>query len=154
MSDESRLQAPQRFPFPKRYRLTKTDEFSSVFGFRRALPGPYFLLHWRLCSPEEARQGARLGLVVGKKLCRASVGRNRVKRLAREAFRLQRQDFPAVDLILRLGVSLDKAKPRPSKAEMAAEIAGLLRRLSRRLAEPRDAGNPPPAANPAAPEPR
>lgn len=152
--DEPRLQSPRRFPFPKHYRLTKTDEFSSVFGFRRAIKSPHFLLHWRERGGEETLQGARLGLVVGKKLCRASVGRNRVKRLARESFRLHREALPPVDLILRLGVSLDKANPRPSKADMAGEIAGLLRRLIRRLAAPQDAGSSQPATSPAPSEPR
>ena len=52
------------------------------------------------------------------------------------------ETLPPVDLILRLGVSLDKAQPRPSKAEMAAEISGLLRRLRRRLMA---SGDAPPA---------
>jgi ribonuclease P protein component len=50
--------------FPKQYRLLKTDEFSSVFGFRRALKSRHFLLHYRPRSVAEA-PGARLGLVVG-----------------------------------------------------------------------------------------
>lgn len=128
------VQDCRQFSFPKRYRLTKTDEFSSVFGFRRAIKSPFFLLHWRERGAEEPLQGARLGLVVAKKLCRASVGRNRVRRLAREAFRLHRPELPPVDLILRLGVSLDKANPRPDKAALAAEIRSLLRRFSRRFA--------------------
>lgn len=126
--------------------MTKTDEFSSVFGFRRAIKSPLFLLHWREPGPQEPVSGARLGLVIAKKLCRAAVGRNRVKRLAREAFRLQRDGLPPVDLILRLGVSLDKTTPRPSKAQLAAEIRSLLQRLARRLGK--DAGPAAPAAEP------
>jgi len=146
------MTSTRRYPFPKRYRLTKTDEFSSVFGFRRAIKSNFFLLHWRERGPEEALQGARLGLVVAKKLCRASVGRNRVKRLAREAFRLERDGLPPVDLILRLGVSLDKAQPKPGKADLAAEIRQLMRRLVRRLtAQAAEAAAP---ATPATPEQR
>src|SRR5574343_358209 len=47
--------------FARRYRLTKTDEFSSVFGFRRAIRGQWLMLHYQPRSDGSAR----LGLVVG-----------------------------------------------------------------------------------------
>jgi len=110
--------------FPKQYRLTKTDEFSSVFGFRRALKSPHFLLHYRLRAAEE-KVGARLGLVVAKRLLRRSVDRNLVRRLAREHFRLLRSRLPSRDLILRLAV-----KPKPlDRRILAEEIRGLLGKM-------------------------
>ena len=110
--------------FPKYYRLTKTDEFSSVFGFRKALKSRHFLLHYRLRAPEEAL-GARLGLVVAKRLLRRSVDRNMIRRLARESFRLIRCKLPARDLILRLA-----AKPQElDRRVLAQEIRGLLGKM-------------------------
>jgi ribonuclease P protein component len=110
--------------FPKFYRLTKTDEFSSVFGFRKALKSRHFLLHYRLRAPEEAA-GARLGLVVAKRLLRRSVDRNLIRRLAREHFRLLRCKLPSRDLILRLA-----AKPEAlDRRALAQEIRGLLGKL-------------------------
>jgi ribonuclease P protein component len=110
--------------FPKYYRLTKTDEFSSVFGFRKALKSRHFLLHYRLRSPDEAA-GARLGLVVAKRLLRRSVDRNLVRRLARESFRLMRCKLPSRDLILRLA-----AKPEAlDRQALAQEIRGLLGKM-------------------------
>jgi ribonuclease P protein component len=110
--------------FPKHYRLTKTDEFSSVFGFRRALKSRHFLLHYRLRTPEEAA-GARLGLVVAKRLLRRSVDRNLIRRLARETFRLMRGQLPARDLIVRLA-----AKPQElDRRALAHEIRGLLGKM-------------------------
>jgi ribonuclease P protein component len=76
--------------FARRYRLTKTDEFSSVFGFRKAIRSAHFLLHYRIREASEA-PGARLGIVVAKRLLKRSVDRNLVRRLIREAFRLQRE---------------------------------------------------------------
>lgn len=115
---------PSAAAFPKQYRLTKTDEFSSVFGFRRALKSPHFLLHYRLRTAEEAA-GARLGLVVAKRLLRRSVDRNLVRRLAREHFRLMRCRLPSRDLILRLAV-----KPKPlDRRILAEEIRGLLGKM-------------------------
>ena len=111
--------------FPKRYRLTKTDEFSSVFGFRRALKSRHFLLHYRPRGADEAA-GARVGLVVAKRFLKRSVDRNLLRRLAREKFRLLRSQLPARDLILRLATK--PALPLDRKA-LAQEIDGLLHKL-------------------------
>ncbi|MBN8519612.1 MAG: ribonuclease P protein component [Candidatus Accumulibacter sp.] len=107
--------------FPKQYRLIKTDEYSSVFGFRRALKSRHFLLHYRPRSIDEV-PGARLGLVVAKRFLRRSVDRNLVRRLAREQFRLMRSRLGSSDLVLRLAV-------RPlmlDRRALAQEIQGLL----------------------------
>ena len=111
--------------FPRRYRLTKTDEFSSVFGFRKALKSTHFLLHYR---PQTASEliGPRLGLVVAKRLLRRSVDRNLIRRLAREIFRQMRSQLTRRDVILRLAV-------RPAALDrkiLATEIHGLLEKIS------------------------
>lgn len=119
---------PRAKAFPKQYRLTKTDEFSSVFGFRKALKSTHFLLHYRLRTAEEmvVLAGARLGLVVAKRLLKRSVDRNLVRRLARESFRLLRNRLPSRDLILRLAV-----RPKPlDRRVLAEEIRGLLGKLT------------------------
>ena len=112
-------------PFPRQYRLTKTDEYSSVFGFRRAIRGRFFLLHHGPCGP--SGQPARLGLVIGKKLLKRAVHRNLVKRIARERFRLLHPGLPSRDIVLRLAVKLQK----PVRAEVAADIEQLFGRLRR-----------------------
>jgi len=107
--------------FPKQYRLIKTDEYSSVFGFRRALKSRHFLLHYCPRSIDEV-PGARLGLVVAKRFLLRSVDRNLVRRLAREQFRLMRSRLGSSDLVLRLAV-------RPlmlDRRALAQEIQGLL----------------------------
>jgi len=110
--------------FPKTYRLTKTDEFSSVFGFRKAIKSAHFLLHYRLRSTDETA-GARLGLVVAKRLLKRSVDRNLIRRLAREHFRTMRCRLPSRDLILRLS-----AKPKPlDRRALAEEIRALLGKM-------------------------
>jgi ribonuclease P protein component len=111
--------------FARRYRLTKTDEFSSVFGFRRAIRGTFLMLHYQP-RPEPFNE-ARLGLVVGKKLLRRAVDRNRIKRVVRERFRRLRATLPAFDLVVRL-----TAKPAPFDASVLAEdFVGLLGKLQR-----------------------
>lgn len=121
-------------PFPRQYRLTKTDEYSSVFGFKRAIRGKLFLLHYG--PRKEAGEPARLGLVIGKKLLKHAVQRNLVKRIAREQFRLMQPELPARDILFRLAVKLKK----PDRREVAAEIVQLLGKLHRE--SPRAATQP------------
>jgi ribonuclease P protein component len=111
--------------FPRRYRLTRTDDFSSVFSFRKAIRSTNFLLHYRPRGGEQT-DGVRLGLVVAKRLLRRSVDRNLVKRLVREAFRRRRPELPSCDLIVRLA-----AKPALpiDKRALAGEIRKLLEKM-------------------------
>ncbi|MBL8437339.1 MAG: ribonuclease P protein component [Zoogloeaceae bacterium] len=105
------------------YRLRKTDEYSSVFAFRRAIRGRFLTLHYR----PNRLETARLGLVVAKKLARRAVARNCVKRVCREVFRLSRVGLPGVDLVVRLTSPLGDA----SREHLRLDFAGLLQRLPR-----------------------
>lgn len=70
---------------------------------------------------------ARLGVVVAKKLARRANVRNLVKRIAREAFRRQRANLPALDLVVRLHAPVASA----TRAELNLDLLGLLQRLPR-----------------------
>lgn len=107
--------------FRPAYRLCKTDEYSSVFAFRKAVRGRFFVLHYK---PSE-HPTARLGVVVAKKLAKRAVQRNFIKRMAREHFRHVRESLPGHDLILRLNAPAAPVK----KADLRADMAGLFRRL-------------------------
>lgn len=111
--------------FARRYRLTKTDEYSSVFGFRRAIRGKWLMLHYQPRADGET--DARLGLVVAKKLLKRAIDRNKVKRVARDIFRRQRANLPSCDLIVRLA-----SRPQPLDGRLIAEdLAGLLAKLGK-----------------------
>ncbi len=114
--------------FARSYRLTKTDEFSSVFGFRRAIRGQLLMLHYQPRS--SAEDSARLGLVVGKKQLKTAIGRNTLKRVVREQFRLLRPGLPACDLLVRL---ITKTV-RVDRRQVAQEVRSLFGRLKGRLA--------------------
>jgi len=103
------------------YRLRKTDEYSSVFAFRRAIKGQYLIVHYR---PNDLTT-ARMGVVVAKKLARRAVQRNLVKRIVREGFRRQRAELPCLDLVVRLNRSIVGA----SRTNLHNDLADLLRRL-------------------------
>ncbi len=105
--------------------MTRTDEYSSVFGFRKAIRGTRLMLHYQ---PRGAAVEPRLGLVVGRKLVRSAVARNRLKRVLREQFRLERPRLPAFDLVFRVIAK----SPRIDRAEIASEALALFARLPRR----------------------
>jgi ribonuclease P protein component len=115
---------PAGFGFDTSLRLHKTDEFSSVFAFRRVLRGSHFALHY--CPNPDGTP--RLGLVVAKKLAKRAVQRNLVKRIGRDVFRHARASLPPYDLVLRLSAKLDNVTRRAMREEMI----GLLGRLPRK----------------------
>ena len=109
--------------FRDAHRLRKTDEYSSVFAFRRALKGRWFIVHYR----PNGLDTARLGVVVAKKLARRAHLRNLLKRIVRENFRKTRHALPPHDLVVRLHAKVDGA-PR---AMLNEDVGRLLARLPR-----------------------
>ena len=109
--------------FRATYRLRKTDEFSSVFAFRRSLRGKRFDLLYR---PNTAGT-ARLGVAVSKRILRTAVDRNQVKRIVRESFRMLRGGLPQYDLVVRV---LPGADVR-NRGSLREEIDALFARLAK-----------------------
>jgi ribonuclease P protein component len=113
-SDETASKAG--FGFGASLRLHKTDEFSSVFAFRRVVRGRYFALHY---CPGQV-DTARLGVVVAKKLAKRAVQRNLLKRIGRDVFRHARASLPAYDLVLRLSAKVADVSKRSLREDMVA----------------------------------
>jgi ribonuclease P protein component len=109
-------------------KLHRPEEFSSVMAARKVVRGTCFDLHYLV---KGTAQTARLGLIVPKRLARASSLRNAIKRQGREAFRLAAAGIPSCDLVLRLTRRI--AGVRASDLEQhriwRAEIEKLLGRL-------------------------
>jgi len=96
--------------------MRETDEFSSVFRFRCAYRGASLDV---LAGPNGLNI-PRLGMIVPKKVIHTAVGRNRVKRLLREWFRLSQCDLGGLDLIARLKT---RGNERMLKSDFQAGIA-------------------------------
>jgi ribonuclease P protein component len=71
------------FLFPRTARLLKPNDFKRVFKNSSASSDRYF----KVLSRPNGGEVSRLGLAVSKKVDKRAVGRNRIKRLARESFR-------------------------------------------------------------------
>jgi ribonuclease P protein component len=109
--------------FPRSGRLLDGREYQRVFERARRIPGTRFMVLHRRQDPPGT--GARLGLAISKKHARRSVDRNRIRRIAREAFRVRRHALPPVDIIVlsRAGVAAG------DNAELRAELDRLLEDL-------------------------
>ena len=80
--------------FPKSARLRQRSEFARVFEHGRRTAAPALTLHWMPASQ------ARLGISVSRKVDPDAVGRNRIKRVLREAFRALRPQLASADYIV------------------------------------------------------
>ena len=121
--------------FPRRAHLRASAEFQAVFGEGSRVSGPTLRLQVRFAPNRGAvadDAGARLGLTVGKRVDARSVGRNRIRRVLRETFRLARAGLPAGDY-----VALAKPEAKAlSNAALRAEFSDLLRRAAKRAPLP------------------
>ena len=70
--------------FSRQSRLLKPAEFKSVFQQPVRSVDDSF----RILARANSKQQHRLGMAVSKKACATAVGRNRIKRLVRESFRM------------------------------------------------------------------
>jgi ribonuclease P protein component len=97
--------------FRREHRLTHKEQFDRVLSSRT--------IHFRCgcfrlyATPNDA-EGARLGLIVGKRQLKRAVDRNRVKRALRETFRLKRALLPGFDIVVQLADT-------PSKEPLVAQ---------------------------------
>lgn len=90
--------------FPRRFRVSRRWEFLRAQRTGRKLHTRHFLVFVLVRndgadSEGESRGVARLGITVTRKVAKA-VGRNRIKRLVREAYRRERTELPdGIDLV-------------------------------------------------------
>ncbi|MGZ3417799.1 MAG: ribonuclease P protein component [Polyangiales bacterium] len=117
------------FGFPKERRLRARREFVAVQDKGRRVHTPHFVLI--VAKGPDPSAPSRLGVTVTKKIGTA-VRRNRVKRLVREAFRLDPGFLPGgVDLVV---VAKDGA-PTLVLADVQSEWAAIRRLLEKRVQE-------------------
>ncbi|MFP4130518.1 MAG: ribonuclease P protein component [Thiohalospira sp.] len=110
-------------PFRRRHRLLDEADFRHVF--QQADPprssDAYLTL---LARPDNGLDHPRLGLAIGRKVTPRAVGRNRIKRLARESFRAEQSRMPPVDVVVL-------ARPAAAAADNATLRASLARHWKR-----------------------
>ena len=97
----------RQFGLPKQCLIRKNSEFEHVYRHGRRLHGKGF----SLVILENNRGYSRLGISVGRKI-RGAVVRNRIKRIFKEAFRLNRDEFPqSSDIIIAVRPDFELDSP-------------------------------------------
>ena len=114
--------------FPRQARVRARADFDRIFRDGRRVALPALALHWLGDG-----QPARLGLAVSRKVDARAVGRNRIKRILRDAFRQLRPT-------LADGAYVLVARP-PAAAATPAALREAFHQLLRRAG-----ALPPPAA--------
>jgi ribonuclease P protein component len=107
--------------FTRAHRLTLPAEYNEVFAAgKRVSIGSFTVVVRRTDGP------ARLGLAIAKKQIKHAVGRNRIKRLAREAFRRHLELLKGIELIAMVKNSASMR----SNAELEQELRALFERCT------------------------
>jgi ribonuclease P protein component len=78
--------------------LKKTDEFSSVFSFRKRLSSHFFVVHYKPSTSPLMR----VGFVVAKKVAKHAVDRNYMRRVLREVCRHGLLVNPTADVVIQV----------------------------------------------------
>ncbi len=91
----------------------------------RRFTDPYFSVS--VLANQESRP--RLALSIATRALGSAVARNRVKRIARESFRLNQHDLPPMDFMVAARDAARRASPR----ELRASLDGHFRKIRGRL---------------------
>jgi ribonuclease P protein component len=115
----------RRSTLPKSARLRTKEEYKSVFdGATKSSDAIVIVLARR-----NQLNFARLGLAISKKCSKFAVERNRIKRLARECFRVIQADLSGIDFVI-----LCRARAAAhSNAELLASISHHIQKVHARL---------------------
>lgn len=102
--------------FPPSRRLVKPQQFKYVWDGGKKLSVPFFAVMRR----ENDCAHPRLGISISKRNVRNAVDRNRIKRLARETFRLRQLELNAFDVIVVAYKGADSLPPEQQYQSLQA----------------------------------
>jgi ribonuclease P protein component len=123
-----------RYTFPRWRRLTRSADYERVFEAKQVFIDRELIVH---AAPNGGRP-TRLGMAISRKVGRA-VRRNLIKRLMREAFRLNQHRFPdGLDLVVvpRKGALLTLESVSASLCKLVPRAAACVARPTSGREEP------------------
>ena len=125
-----------RLTLPRRLRVVREGDFARAYREGSRARGGILVV---VACPN-GLDHPRLGLSVGRKVWRSAVRRNRLKRIFREAFRLEQHALPAGhDLILIPAAPRLEPRLEATRAELVRLAAKAARRCAERRAKEREA---------------
>lgn len=120
-----------RARFARRARLLTAGDYQYVFDRAERSSDACFTVLARFRGENRLDGEARLGLAISKKRVRLAVARNRLKRIIRESFRLNRALLPVADIIVLAGPKCSTA----SNARLFNSLDNHWKKLKERCAK-------------------
>jgi ribonuclease P protein component len=117
---------PGRLTLPARLRLRRKRDFDAAHARGRRTSDGLFTV----TATSNETGAARIGTAVAVRTAGGAVGRNRIRRIIRESFRLHQHELPPLDLV----VSARSAAAAASRRELHASLARLWKRVGERCA--------------------
>jgi ribonuclease P protein component len=111
------------YTFSRELRLLTPRQFDNVFQQPFRVSSPLFTI---LCKANNLPT-PRIGLTIAKKRVKLATQRNRIKRCARDSFRLHQHKLPPVDLVLMVKGDISNTE----NAELHSQLERLWRKIAR-----------------------
>jgi ribonuclease P protein component len=105
-----------RLTLPARLRLRRKRDFDAAYARGRRMGDGFFAVTATLNGSDVPR----LGLAVAVRVAGGSVGRNRIRRVIRESFRVHQRELPPVDLVVSARPKAREASRKALHASLAA----------------------------------
>jgi ribonuclease P protein component len=113
-------------PDARRRRLSRSGDFDRVYREGSSRGNRFLVLHSFARGEDDAAEGSRLGVSVGRKIGKA-VTRNKVKRAARESFwELSDRLDPGHDYVIVTRPGVEELLEREGQPGIRASLAELL----------------------------
>ena len=106
---------------PRQARLLQRTDFAALRAGSQRVSARAFVAEFRCTSAASAR----LGMAVSRRVSKLAVVRNRIRRVARESYRLHRATLPPVDVLLIARVQAADS----ANAQLRADLETIWRKL-------------------------
>jgi ribonuclease P protein component len=106
--------------------LKKTDEFSSVFSFRKRFSSSFFVVHY---TPNQ-QQSVRIGFIVAKRVAKLAVDRNYMRRVMREYCRHALPSQLAADVVIQVHKKFENKHFSAIQEELKLAFEKIQKKLS------------------------
>ena len=105
-------------------RITKAKDYAHIFKQGVHSQGKF----WKLIASASGHANPRLGLAISKKICKRAVDRNLFKRIAKETFRQNQDNFDLLDFVVMI-----KKMPNTNNQALASDLLSLLQNAKQGL---------------------